>query len=301
MRWPVDHPAVVDPGLIPWAGGADEVAPGATVLRVLRHLSGRRVASLVELGDRAEPSRESGALGVLKVFASPRARGNDRRLRALAAAGLGDIVPVPLGVDRAGHLQLVSFVPGSVFDGLDGATFVDGAQWAGALARRLHASGADLDRRWTWHDEVTLLAKRATPTTRAAVDSVIARTAHLADEPLVAAHRDCHPKQLVLTDTGAAWIDLDDAALAPAALDVGNLLAHLHRDAALGVRDGAVTDLAVEAVLAAYGAVPGDLAAWTELALVRLAGLAETRHGSVAAAERILSVLPAVLPAGSGR
>lgn len=287
MLWPADHPALVDPALRPWADAAAHVVPDGRCIRVLRHLAGRRVASQVALGGSDGPD---GPTGVLKVFASPRGRGNDRRLRALAAAGMEGLVPDPWGVDRSGHVQLVSFIDGVVFDDEAPDRFVASARMAGRLAARLHGCGAELDRSWTWHDEVALLTKRATPTTRSAVEDVVARTAHLADEPLVSAHRDCHPKQMVRSGERASWIDLDDAAMAPPTLDVGNLIAHLLRDAALARRSEALTGAAVAAVLDGYGPVRGDLDAWIALALVRLAGLAESRHGAPDDARRILEL-----------
>ena len=99
MRWPADHPVLVDEALAARAGGADELARGAAIGTVLRHLPGRRVATAVRLLD--------GTDAVLKVFASPRARGNDRRLAALAVSSAGELVPRSLGVDRAGHVSLV--------------------------------------------------------------------------------------------------------------------------------------------------------------------------------------------------
>jgi Ser/Thr protein kinase RdoA (MazF antagonist) len=100
----------------------------------------------------------------------------------------------------------------------------------------------------------------------------------LADEPLVTSHRDCHPRQAVLTHDAARWIDLDDCAMAPAGLDVGNMIAHLKREAAIGLRAQPVTDAAVAAFRRGYGALPATAALWERLSLVRLCGLAETRH-----------------------
>lgn len=284
MRWPADHPAVTDPALAAWSGGADEVCPDATVVRVLRHLPGRRVATLVET-----PTGPA----VLKVFARPRARGNERRLRLLAACPTtGAMVPQPLGADSAGHVGLVGYVPGQVFDTLDDETFVHTAGLVGAALVRLHSAWITLDRSWTWSQEVDLLQRRMTATSEPWIADAVATTRHLAAEPSVVSHRDCHPRQVVLTGDGTVrWIDLDDAAQAPATLDVGNMLAHLARDGATGQRSVPVSAAASAAFRDAYGSVPGDLSAWHHLALLRLAGLAESRHGRPDQARRILSLL----------
>ena len=76
----------------------------------------------------------------------------------------------------------------------------------------------------------------------------------------------------------ARWIDLDDAAMAPAGLDVGNFVAHLRRDHAFGLRGADETRDAIEGFLDGYGEAPADLAAWERLSLIRLAGLATSRH-----------------------
>lgn len=272
MRWPVEHPACTDDALAPHRGGAEELCAGARVLDVLRHLPGRRVASLVALGD--------GRLGVLKVFASPRARGNDRRLRALAAGGAGALVPRPLGCDRSGHVSLVEHVPGTVFAALDDGAFVAHAHAIGVALRELHGAPVVLDRRWGLDDELALLVSRATEDTRPSVARRVARPEVDLDAPLVPAHRDCHPQQVVVDEDGhVCWIDLDDAAMAPAGLDLGNMVAHLRRDAALGLRARDASTDAVDALLAGYGDTPADVESWAELSWLRLAALATSRHG----------------------
>ena len=281
MPWPADHPLRVDRALEPWAGAARAILAEGRFIRVLRHLEGRRVASLVEMPQGP---------AVLKVFARPRARGNDRRLRLLAASPAGGLVPRSLGVDRSGHVSLVEWTTGRVYDGVDDSGFVRLARSIGAALRSLHGSGTALDRSWTYDDETTQLRRRATPATWQAIERVVVATRDLASEPLVPAHRDCHPRQIVVCADGVRWIDLDDAALAPAALDVGNFVAHMRRDECLGRRSRSVTEAAIQGVLDGYGPIAGDLEGWTRLALVRLAGLAETRHGQPRDRQRLLEL-----------
>ena len=282
MHWPIDHPVNTDPALRTWAAGAQELCPEASVVSVLRHLSGRRVATLVDT-DRGR--------GVLKVFASPRARGNLRRVRALRRSSAGALVPEPWGVDNAGHVSLVAFVVGPIFDCLDDKRFVDTAEQAGDALRQLHESGIVLDRVWTLDDELQLLASWATATTHRFVDRALMHTAHLAHEPLISAHRDCHPKQLVSVAGGVCWIDLDDAAMAPSGLDVGNMIAHLRRDGLLGRRSLATTEQAIIAFRSGYGPSVSHVDIWEQLSLLRLAALAETRHRNPSDAQKILSLI----------
>ncbi len=289
MHWPADHPANTDPALRTWAEGAQELCPEASVVTVLRHLPGRRVASLVET---------TRGRGVLKVFASPRARGNVRRIESLRRSSAGHLVPEPWGVDDAGHVSLVEFVVGQVFDCLDHDGFVATAELAGLALRQLHDSRAILDRTWTLDDEIRLLVSRATTTTQRFVDLAVARAGHLGRDRLVSAHRDCHPRQLVTVAHGVCWIDLDDAAMAPSGLDVGNMVAHLRRDAVLGRRSPAASDQAIVAFRSGYGETASDVESWEQLSLLRLAGLAETRHQRPIDARHILSL---VEPAGIGR
>jgi Phosphotransferase enzyme family len=273
MQWPLDHPAVTDDALAPWAHHAATIAPGAQFVRLLRHLPGRRVATQVRTTD--------GVSAVLKVFASPRARGNDRRLEALQRSRVCNLVPRPLGVDATGHVSLVEWVDGVMFDQTTDERFARAAFQVGFSLRQLHESSVELDRSWTIREELALLEKRQTPTvqrlilTMGGAEQLADR---LADEPLVTAHRDCHPRQAVISHGAARWIDLDDCAMAPAGLDVGNMIAHLKREAAIGLRDQKVADAAVTAFRRGYGPLPATADIWERLSLVRLCGLAETRH-----------------------
>lgn len=295
MPWPADHPLRTDAGLAPHAAGAAQLCPGAVALRTLRHVAGRRVTTLVRLdGGDGGDGRDGldGETAVLKVFANPRARGNHRRLCRLEAAGLGDIVPRSLGCDPSGHVGLVSYQEGEILDTLPDDAFVRAAGLGGVALRRLHHSGAMFDRTWTRDDELDLLRKRTPASMQHVLAGLdLAGDADL-DGPLVSAHRDCHPRQLVATPTGSvAWIDLDDAAMAPAVLDVGNLVAHLTRESVLGRRSLAVTAEAQAAFLAGYR-WPAErcpvLARWVQLSLLRLAGLAETRHQAPAERDALL-------------
>src|SRR5262245_9349301 len=121
VRWPADHPALTDPALASWAVDADRLCPEAEVIRVLRHLPGRRVTTLVRTHD---------GLAVLKLFATSRARGGHRRLSAFADSPARSLVPRPLGY-RKGHLALVEFIPGTPLDRVADVALTPAAGLAG--------------------------------------------------------------------------------------------------------------------------------------------------------------------------
>jgi Ser/Thr protein kinase RdoA (MazF antagonist) len=105
---------------------------------------------------------------------------------------------------------------------------------------------------------------------------------------------------VVWTGDGVKFIDLDDCAMAPPGLDVGNFVAHLQVDAILESRAKDVIAAAVDAFASGYGSEPLALRAWTQIALARLAALAETRHGSVERAAALCRALDRVAPVSTG-
>lgn len=280
MRWP-DTLRPDDQRLAEVLRASDGHRPDLTVTAVLRHVPGRRITALADDGDRSF---------VVKLFHSPRARGNHRRLTELADAGLVDIVPTSHGCDASGHIGVVGHRPGVELQEVPDAHFVPSCRRAGVALRRLHDSGALLDRAWTADDEVTHLRSMLPGELEHLVDQVAEDAAPGA--PLVPSHRDCHPRQLVVDGDRVAWIDLDDCTMAPAGLDVGNMLAHLTREHLVGRRTvGRVTE-ARAAFLDGYGDIDVTTRRWWEqLSLLRLAGLAETRHHAPAERDALLSEL----------
>jgi Ser/Thr protein kinase RdoA (MazF antagonist) len=231
---------------------------------------------------------------VLKVFASPRARGNHRRLRQLAATSASSIVPRSIGTDPSGHVHLIHYQPGRDLQEQPDASFVSGTEATGRLLRRLHDCGAVLDRTWDWQDELEQLAKQAPLGTIEHVRMLQTNLPDLDGGDIVCGHRDCHPKQIVLDATARAhWIDLDDSAMAPRALDLGNMLAHLRQELLRGARDADVVFAAERAFLHGYGPTPDlsapALEAWRSAALLRLAGLAATRRADPQLVARLLT------------
>ena len=99
---------------------------------------------------------------MLKLFASPRARGNHRRLLALRPA-TGTLVPRPLAVGPAGHAGLLEYVPGRPLRMLSGPDFVACCEELGRSVLRLQASCVLLDREWTAVREIDALSRRLLP------------------------------------------------------------------------------------------------------------------------------------------
>lgn len=281
MPWPTDHPALTDPQLIPWSSGLDSLCPDAEFIRTLRYLPGRRVASQIRSGDRDL---------VLKLFASPRARGNDRRLRLWKSSPARDLVPSPMGSDRTGHLGLIEFVPGVPMNQLEGIEFIKACEMAGEALKRLHDSGVELDRDWTLSEELDQLERRATPRAAGAIAALVGLE-FAKDASLVSSHRDCHPGQAVVEGDHFCWIDLDDSAMAPAGLDVGNLIAHLRRYGVVGAIDPKVVAKSIDAFRASYGDLPEESDKWEWLSLARLVSLAEHRHSRADEAIALLELL----------
>jgi len=264
--------AGVDAALAPWSDQAEELCPGGDIVRVLRHLPGRRLSALL-----AVPS----GFAILKIFSSPRARGNARRLEAFAATNAGPVVPAVYATDSSGHVNLLEFVPGRSLAEVDLRDLASAAEQAGSGLRVIHECSAGLDRSWSVDDEIAQLRKTIGRRSAATVKTVLANVGQPCEEPLVPAHRDCHPAQAIIEPGGQArWIDLDDAAMAPASLDVGNFLAHISRQEVLGRWPATTANSVRSGFLAGYGQTPPAVSTWEQLALARLIALADTRHDS---------------------
>ena len=195
---------------------------------------------------------------------------------------------------RAGWLALEAF-PGMplarVGDGRERDRLL--AEVAGDLARLEQTSAAAWpQRRWGGSDEAARLDDVWARTGGAPPSSLERLRSWLIAQPAgVPAHRDLYADQVIVhADRAGAWIDWDEAALAPAGLDLGNLLAHEHVHSAR------------EAVHHAYHASGGGadaiaLARWEAAACLRLAGLALQRAAGDDPIERNPAWIPA--PAAS--
>ena len=192
---------------------------------------------------------------IVKAYHSERAPLVAARVRALAAGPPEPRVPEVLDVDPVRRRVILSEVPGRPLREALLAGELDECARAGAAVRCWHAF---------WHGvappplaahtverELEILlgwAERAEP---AIGDSVRRAAAGPAAEwpTATVVHRDLYEEQIVL-GARIGLIDLDDAALGPAELDIGNLLAHIEL---LELRSGHDLGAAVEALLAGYG------------------------------------------------
>ena len=109
--------------------------------------------------------------------------------------------------------------------------------------------------------------------------AVVEKTAHdlvagPADRPLVL-HRDLHDKQLLWDGITLGLLDLDTAARGEAALDLGNLWAHVelrHAQGSLGAQErDRILDLLLGDLAGALPATPERVAAYHRAARLRLA------------------------------
>jgi len=273
------HPAWSDPGLPDWRGAAAAMCPGARVVKILRHLPGRRVTAQI-----IAPSGPA----ILKAFANPRARGNDRRLRVLATTSAAAFVPTALAVDATGHIGLVEFLPGQPLTDIAPNRLPGAAQAAGRALAALHRCGAVLDRTWGIDQETTQLRSTSGLRTAHVIDGLLGADPPPVAEPLVPAHRDCHPAQAIVgPDGGVRWADLDDAAMAPASLDLGNFLGHVTRQEILGNWPPQLVATIRDSFLIGYGPAPPAVPTWERLALARLLALADTRHNDQTEMQRL--------------
>jgi Ser/Thr protein kinase RdoA (MazF antagonist) len=253
-------------------------------MHVLEKLVGAPVAleELKAKRGRRRTLRASGSEGsaIVKLYASNRASVVARRVESLAAGPEEPTVPAVLHVDPDLHAVVLSDVPGRPLREalLEGDLATCGragvalgtwhAAWDGAAPPVLRPHTADR--------EIEILRSFA-----AAASPQVARAVHNALlrltgewECTTVVHRDLYEEQ-VLMDERVGLIDLDDAAVGPPELDVGNLIAHvelleLKRRRDLTPEKRMLVDAYAESGLALDGAL---LERCRRLTLLRLACL----------------------------
>ena len=217
---------------------------------------------------------------IVKVYASDRARLVARRVAALAAGPPEPVVPTVLDVDPKLHLVVLSDVPGrplreALLDGDHAA-----CSRAGVALGRWHAAWSGTAPaplvRHTIDREIEILCAKAETASAPVARSVEDALAQLIGpwECTTVVHRDLYEEQ-VLTGGRVGLIDVDDSALGPPELDVGNLVAHVEllerrRDRDLAPATGALLDGYAETGPALDQAL---LARCRQLTLLRLACL----------------------------
>ena len=88
-------------------------------------------------------------------------------------------------------------------------------------------------------------------------------------EPVGPIHGDFYAKQALVMDAGIALLDFDQAAVGEPAVDLGNFVAHLEREALEGRIPAERIEEMTSALLQGYGR-PVSIEAWTALALFLL-------------------------------
>lgn len=245
------------------------------VLEVLKDKPGRRTTSRA-----AGPKRTA----IVKVYASERAPMVAARLGALAAGPSEPVVPEVLLCDAEAHLVALSDVPGvplrvAILDG-DLDTCARAGSVIGGWHRAWEGRSPDALRPHTAERELEILRSRiegASPEVAAAVGAVLPAVVEGDWEFATVVHRDLYEKQVMVGER-IGLIDLDDAALGPPELDLGNLLGHIDL---LELRTGRDLASPTEMLLGGYrrtGPIldPALLARCRALTLLRLACIHET-------------------------
>jgi Ser/Thr protein kinase RdoA (MazF antagonist) len=189
----------------------------------LKHKPGRRLTLR---------ARGPGGTAIVKLYRSDRVTQVAARVSALADGPAEPDVPRVLALDRSKRLLVLSDVEGrplreAVLAGNQqvcaraGSVLASWHQaWAGARPAGLSEH--------TVERELATLADRAALAPREIGSRVARAVPELrgAWEPKTVVHRDLYEEQ-VLVGERLGLIDVDDAALGPPELDVGNLVAHL--------------------------------------------------------------------------
>ncbi len=283
-------------------------------IRVRRHKRGRRV--VIEYGLRMVAGLR------LAVLAKVRAKGVDhkghRRAERLAGA-LSRLesshlrLPQPVGIAADLRATFQRVEPGrpvtrelgrSLRLGTATGQRLLGERVARAIRELQSLECPDL-REHTVADELGILERQlaelgsaagkwAAPARRV-LEGARRAAARLEGAPLVTAHRDLHPDQILDGGERLTFVDLDLVARADPALDPANLAAHATE---LALRCGQPADALApfEEALARGNERPGDVRIWAAWALARLAAISirmpERRHATgrlIDEAERRLS------------
>lgn len=245
----------------------EEVVGAPVVLEKLKDKPGRR-RTLRAIGSRR--------VAIVKAYESERAPVVAARIAALSAGPSEPRVPEVLHVSAADRLVVLSDIPGTPLRESILAGDLVACERAGAALSGWHRAwrGTTPDglTPHTVERELEVLrsrAREAAPALRAAVEEELPALARAWACPTVV-HRDLYEEQVMLADR-VGLIDLDDAALGPPELDVGNLIAHVEL---LERRRGGEFRAPRDALLGGYGMDSLDPALFERcrrLALLRLA------------------------------
>jgi Ser/Thr protein kinase RdoA (MazF antagonist) len=220
--------------------------------QVLKHKPGRR---------RTVRAVGRGGSVIVKLYASQRAPTVAARIEALSTGPAEPAVPRVLLCDADQRMVVLSHVPGAPLsravltsdrETCSRAGFALGAWhafWTGRAPRCLRPQ--------TTEREIAVIDARARGLPAPTAERVrrLARRLQPTWTCSTVVHRDLYEEQVVVGDQ-IGLIDLDDAALGPPELDVGNLLAHLDL---LALRAGRRLDGMAGELLAGYADSEGIL------------------------------------------
>jgi glycosyltransferase involved in cell wall biosynthesis/aminoglycoside phosphotransferase (APT) family kinase protein len=254
------------------------------MMEQLESLVGSPVAvnELKHKPDRRRTLRASGSrrTAIVKLYESDRAPVVAARLAALAAGPPEPEVPRVLHLDPGRRMLVLSEVDGDPLrTSILGGDLPACARVGRALAtwhRAWRNTHSRAFRPQTFEDEKRILLAQAAdvpPAISAAVRAALPALERTWTCTTVI-HRDLYEEQILLGDR-VGLIDLDDAALGPPELDVGNLLAHIEL---LKLRSGRNFEPMVGALLGGYGQASLDqdlLGRCRKLSLLRLACIHE--------------------------
>jgi aminoglycoside phosphotransferase (APT) family kinase protein len=232
-------------------GLVERLIGAPAVFEELKHKPGRRLTV-----------RARGPAGsvIVKLYRSDRVTAVAGRISALADGPAETEVPRLLAVDRAQRLLVLSDLRGRPLREAVLASDEEACRRAGTAIAAWHSAWAGTRpgalQEHTIERELAVLADRAARTSRSTGVHVAAAAAEVRDgwTPATVVHRDLYESQVLLGER-VGLIDLDDAALGPPELDVGNLLAHLDL---LALRSKRRLDRAEKALLDGY-AMRGSL------------------------------------------
>jgi Ser/Thr protein kinase RdoA (MazF antagonist) len=216
-------------------------------LEVLKHKEGRRTTYW---------ARGARRKAVVKVYVSERAPTVAARTRALTGLVPEVEVPEVLLCEPALHLVALSEVPGVPLRHAVLAGDLQTCSRAGAALGAWHRAGQGTApgalSRHTTERELEILEARlenAPPEIAAPVRAALPAVADGTWDWPGVVHRDLYEEQILVGER-IGLIDLDDAALGPPELDIGNLLGHLDL---LGIRSEQDLTAVTESLLEAYG------------------------------------------------
>jgi Phosphotransferase enzyme family len=219
---------------------------GAPVeLEQLKHKPGRR---------RTLRARGPAGTAIVKLYESDRAATVAARVAALASGPAEPALPRVLACEPALRMVVLTDVPGEPLRwallGGDGTACRRAGEALGRWHGAWRGGAPDSLRPHTVERELEILERHADAVSPGLAADVRTAAADLAGpwESVGVVHRDLYEEQVLLGDR-IGLIDLDDAALGPPELDVGNLVAHVDL---LALRSGRDLEAMTEELLAGY-------------------------------------------------